>query len=298
MRLPILVFGPLALASCASITAVPLDASGQPDGTVKGIRYFLPKPYILVTELPVTPTPPASTTPTVQDSKGTGPQTGTAATPQASVPTAAATDTSFSASMTSYSIKLVYLPDFSHPMALQENSGLFGNVSLAPSLADGWMLTSLTSANDSGGSAALAAVASLVGGAIGGATTGGVSKAAGEAAQRTHTVSIPSELLGTKTTTTTRTVYATQPSWGRNVLPPGLYEFDLLPLYEQPSAPGNNDARKIQAGAGEIIGLKPVVFFCNEGPEVPVPRRNPTGGSMFDLFQTPCLHPPIDTGSN
>ena len=292
------------LVSCANITAVPLNATGMPDRTVPGIRYYLPRPYILITEIPVPP--PAAPEPATSSSgqaKGGDAKPGTsgdkaAQTSQSSVPTSGATDLSFSAAMTSYSVKLVYLPDYRHPMALQEHSGLFGNVALSPTLADGWMLTSLTSTNDSGGAAALSAVASLVGSAVGGVTTGGASKVAGaslgvppfhsgddvagyvdlskppgsDAGRQPSGTQSPKMIVKT----VTRTIYATQPSWGTNVLPAGLYAFDVDPKQ------------------GELFGLKPVVFFCPAGPEAPVLRNvNATGGAILSLYVTPCEHPKV-----
>ena len=320
MRLPVLALVPLTLTACgASVTAIPLDATGHDDHTVRGIRFYLPKPYILVTELPVSPTaPPAAALAAAPAPKAKGDTTDAKTTdaPQSSIPTAPATDTSFTAAMASYAVKLIYLPDYSHPMALREDSGLFGNVAMTPALQDGWMLTSLSSSNDSGGPAALAAVASLVGSAVGGVATGGASKVASATADKSKNgaelLNEEVRILGLppgpgpapgpaapkpKTIVVTKTIYATQPNWGENVLPAGLYAFDFLPATSDPS-PTDRQGKMLLPGAGRLIGLKPVVFFCAHGPERPTERPDPPppAAGMFDLYETPCTHPNIDRG--
>ena len=208
-------------------------ANGRPDSTTDGIRYYLPKPYVLVTELPVAPPAPQISGGPQQGGGGGGMNNSKDQskdqTPQATTPTAPATDTSFSANMASYSVKLIYLPDYSHPMALQEESGLFGNVALAPNLQDGWMLTSLSSSNDSGGAAALAAVASLIGSAVGGGASGGGTKAVSntkrEAAVQGNAKNSADfhQTGGAETTHTTITqLKPIPPIWGENVLPAGF----------------------------------------------------------------------------
>jgi hypothetical protein len=88
-----------------------------------------------------------------------------------------AADVSFSASTPQYTIRLVYLPDYSHPMAMSMHSGLFGTASFAPALQDGWMLTSLQASGDNKVAETLTAVGSIVS-AIkgGGASTAGSGK--------------------------------------------------------------------------------------------------------------------------
>jgi len=173
------------LTSCAQLTSVPLLPNGAKDTSQEeGIRYYLPRPYLLVAELPIAPagsqdqnlditadTPPARKE-TSGDTSGNSPsknQPQAATTQQqTAAPSAAPADTSFSATMVSYSVKLIYLPDYSRPMALKMSSGLFGTVSAVPALQDGWMLTSLSGSSDS--AAALTALAGLVSGtATGGA---------------------------------------------------------------------------------------------------------------------------------
>jgi hypothetical protein len=195
------------LCSCASIDSVPLTHDGHDAQTMHGVRYYLPKPYLLVTELPVAPNPTnASTTgngaTALAAGKGAagggagggtggaggggntgGNQQGATSQPQTAAPSSSPADTSFSATMAQYAIKIVYLPDFSHPFALQMNAGLFGTASFAPSLQDGWMLTSLNGSSDN--SSMLSAIASMVGGGGSGSGGGGAGKTAtGAAAAR------------------------------------------------------------------------------------------------------------------
>jgi hypothetical protein len=73
--------------------------------------------------------------------------------------------------MASYSVKLVYLPDYSHPMSLQMKSGWFGTTTMAPTLTDGWMLASLNGSADAGTANTISALAALVTG--GGSSSGG-----------------------------------------------------------------------------------------------------------------------------
>src|SRR5258708_3253313 len=55
------------ISRCASVNAVPLRQGGTPPwscflgfGKAGGFRYYMPKPYLLITELPGVPTPPAT----------------------------------------------------------------------------------------------------------------------------------------------------------------------------------------------------------------------------------------------
>jgi hypothetical protein len=303
-----------ALMACSKVTSIPLN----PDGTenthdqVQGIRYYLPKPYLLITELPAIPAMSDGSSPQPTDGHGadreimrdsapapkdTQQQTTGKDQPQSSTPTAPATDTSFTASMAQYAVKLVYLPDYSHPMALQMRSGLFGTVSMAPTLQDGWMLTSMNGSNDSGGVAALQAIASLVGGAIGAGATGGAKAAAPKPGARTTAVTpreeeypprdknfekygekigqgtvrpptqvelgaTESKSLAQLITGIIKGAYARAANaplpWGDNVLPAGLYAFDYQP-----------------SDGGVLNGLKPLVYFCKDGLSKPADGKTP-----------------------
>lgn len=189
----------MALAGCASVNAVPLSANGERVGTVEGIRYYMPAPYLLVTDLPVSPKDAATDVSTAQTggsgtSRGgtaTG-STGSTSSPKAgggdagtkdqttaAAPAAPSTDTSFQALTSGHLIKLVYLPDLSHPMALQMRTGIFGNAAFAPTLQDGWMLTNLNGSADSGGPQTLQALASILG-SVGSMGVGGAPAVAAQ----------------------------------------------------------------------------------------------------------------------
>ena len=277
----------MCLTSCAEVTAIQVDpvTNKRVEGVAEGIRYYLPKPFLLVTELPVSPqmAPSGQSDSAAAVNGNKQSKANTAQNAQASVPAAAATDTSFAAAMVSYSAKIVYLPDTSHPMALQMHSGLFGTVAMAPTLQDGWMLTSLNGSDKSGGPEALSALASIVGSATGGVATGGASHLAGAATPAGaavadyNTDTTQSDLLRAfegqevsplvrmkveqRMRQTAQSRYSqaalaqAKITWGRNVLPPGLYSLD------------------------EGVP-KAVAFFCNDGVEAAAGNGT-----------TPCLHP-------
>jgi hypothetical protein len=97
--------------------------------------------------------------------------------PASATPPAASStsDLSFAASTPQYSMRLVYLPDYSHPLSMSMHSGLFGTASFAPMLQDGWMLSSLQASGDNKVAETLTAVASIIAATHGGgaAATGG-----------------------------------------------------------------------------------------------------------------------------
>ena len=235
------IFSSSLLPGCASITATPLAADGvnAVPGAQPGFRYYIPRPYLLVAEMPAsksgqggqkkahanddngtsnmgtanigtanigtanigtanigtanvangnlgkpstrapgiengapgaaTPNPGTSTTGQKNGSTGTT----TAADTAGSAP---ATDTSFVATNgTTYIAKLIYLPDYSRPMAVEINSGLLGISKADMTLQDGWMLTSVSANVDNSkmGDVLTAAIQ-----ALSGTATGGASKAA------------------------------------------------------------------------------------------------------------------------
>lgn len=203
-----------SLCACASIDSIPLNADGTAASGVHGVRYYLPKPYLLVTELPSAPNPisktanPGNPAPLAAGGgghgggggggdggggNGGGQQGGNSqgTQPQTAAPSSSPADTSFSATMAQYAVKIVYLPDFSHPYALQMSAGLFGTASFAPSLTDGWMLTSLNGSSDN--SSMLSAIASMVGGggSSGGGGGGGKTAAGAAAAGAAALAAVP-----------------------------------------------------------------------------------------------------------
>jgi hypothetical protein len=229
------------------VKVTPLDSTFKATNQEKGLRYYMPKPYLLVMALPTANTlagasnvPPthvpvsdadatspgggrngsgnaASNSGGGDGTSGNGNQSGAGS--QNSQAMAPVSDTSFAASTPAYSVKIIYLPDYEHPMAMKQSTGIFGSAAMKPVLQDGWMLVSLDASADSGTPAAISALASIAGQIVGGGA-GAAAKGA-----------------------------AAAPSGGPKlksaVLPPGLYSL------------GGKD------------GVKPVVFFTDEGPKPP-----------------------------
>ncbi len=179
------------VAGCASVTAVPVDpATGQAkkDGA-HGIPYFLPRPYLLVTEVPVD-------TPAVPTDKGDGKGGGAAdkgagidkkpaATDDGSGTAPSPTsDQSFGMFTKQYGVKLIYLPDYEHPMVLRQRAG-FGSTTLKPTLQNGWMMTALDSSADSKTAETLASIGTILSATHGGGSggTGGQKDKSGGAAE-------------------------------------------------------------------------------------------------------------------
>jgi hypothetical protein len=96
---------------------------------------------------------------------------------QPSQPSNATADVSFTASGPQYMMKLVYLPDYQHPMGITGKTGLWGTSSFQPTLVDGWMLTSLNASADAKTAETLTALGSIVSSVAGGGA-GGAAKAA------------------------------------------------------------------------------------------------------------------------
>jgi hypothetical protein len=195
-----------AASSCASVTAVPVDPltwKAKMDAP-EGIPYYLPRPYLLVTEVPVETPPPKA-----QQEEGKGgaaakaaPGKGTSA--DKSAPPAddamkkatpapddgsgtspsPASDQSFGMFTKQYGVKLIYLPDYEHPMLLRQRAGI-GSTTLKPTLQNGWMLTALDSSADSKTAETLASIGSLVSATHGGGSggTGGSKSGGGEEAK-------------------------------------------------------------------------------------------------------------------
>lgn len=176
----------IGLTGCASVDVTPLNKDfTEAKGQAKGLYYYMPKPYLLVMELPavnssatsdkvgsntVIHVEPSGDPLGTEDANSPGGGGGGGGENQQSTNTAQSTlnganapvsDTSFAATTAQYTVKLIYLPDYDHPMAMTETTGLFGTAEMKPVLQDGWMLTSLDASTDNGTSAALAALAGL-----------------------------------------------------------------------------------------------------------------------------------------
>ena len=218
----------IIISGCAQVSVHALTPDGYATSKAEGMRYYMPKAYLLVMRIPATtaktttggagsadgnvggPTiPPSHIGPpapgTTPPAAPTGSSTDTSKSPTtSSIPT---TDTSFQASSDTYVAKLIYLPDKTEPMAVSASPGIFGTVSIGASLQDGWMLTSLQGSSDAKVAETLTAVASLVSAAYG----GGAPKAA------TESKPAPGSLHGSQGT-------PAQPAESE-LLSAGLYDF-------------------------------------------------------------------------
>lgn len=244
----------LPLATCAKVSVNALSYDGTPlASAVEGVRYYDAHPYLIVAQLPVDP--PATAPKSADDANQRGatshsnketsnqeragkPTTTTttgnktAPTPAdapATAPGGGTSDTGFAASTRQYSIKLIYLPDYSRPYAISESPGLFGTTSMKPQLQNGWMLVSLDAAGDSKVSETLAAIASLIPAAF------GVGAGPKPASTPSGTPS-PNRNLG---------VGEGVPD---NILPPGLYKLEYNKF-------------------GNLVGLRRVTGFCSDTGE-------------------------------
>lgn len=201
------------LSGCASVSFTQLTPDLRSKaGTPNGAVYYLPKPYLLITQLPYTPTAGGPVTsqardpapPPKKDAKGGGDgwpvgygsnQNGVAsnqavrggADDKASggdgPALATGSDQSFGGSSEGYLVKVIYLPDMSRPMSVAVRPG-FGTASLKPTFQNGWMLTGFDASADSKTAEILTALAPLLtaykmpGKAAATAATGGGSPAA------------------------------------------------------------------------------------------------------------------------
>jgi hypothetical protein len=278
------------LLGCAGVTVRQLTPDMTSTTGPRGLVYYMPTPYLLVAELPPTATvgqstnsPPPST-PSVQNPRNRslpkaaappyssehGPAfqaPGAAAKPKTGKPDststadgtaspAPASDTSFGGNTPQYVMKLVYLPDKTRPMAMNESTGLFGTSSMKPALQDGWMLTSLDASADSKTAETLTALGSIAGAVAGGAA-GGAPKAKSLASApgggQTSTQEIPLDLAG----------YFVP---GHFILRPGLYKFE----YDKD---------------GALTNLKPVTFFTGCGA---IKADNPSALSSAESSEPDC----------
>jgi hypothetical protein len=239
-----LVMGAGVLASCARISDIPLESDGVTPipGAAPGIRHYLARPYLLVVELPASaantgnpsgtaprdvPPPPGFHAP--PPGAGPGPGTGSTQNPgsqtqkqapanndSSNTPQSPPDNTSFVANTGTYWVKVIYIPDYSHPMALTMDTGLFGLASANISLQNGVILTSasLNVDNTKAGDVATALIQAV-------ATMG-----AGAAPKAPSTP--------TKGATPPGAAPGVSPPV--NVLRPGLYAFDFRPGISRVSA--------------------------------------------------------------
>jgi hypothetical protein len=235
LRAPLCLGVLILLTGCAGVTVTPLDANGKvAKDQGAGLRYYMPRPYLLVVQLPATATKTDSSNgdngQVEMDAVPSGDKSKTNTDAAASSPSSAPiSDTSFMAATPQYQVKLVYLPDLEHPMAMSSSTGLFGTSTMTPTLQDGWMLTSLNANADSKMSETLTALASIAGSVAGGGS-GAAAKAAKNTVSSTQFVSPQ---------------FTSQGKLVNPVLRPGLYRFEY-------------DTN------GVLTGLKAVAFFDAE----------------------------------
>jgi hypothetical protein len=133
-----------------------------------------------------------------------------------------------------YIAKLIYLPDYSRPMAVELNTGLVGISKVDLTLQDGWMLT-YVSANADNSKMADVLTAAIQ--AISTSASGGATKAASKAASGTVGAAAPTQGKGAAP---------------RNpALRPGLYAFDY------------------NYGMSRVSGICAVSFFDSNGIMTP-----------------------------
>ncbi len=183
------------LAACSRVRVVPLHPGTYERNcdAQEGIRYFLPKPSLLVTEGPASaqgtrqPEAPArsadqsklstdvedlskdaeklaaeATKPPADSTKPPGDSTRTPS-PGPSTPATGKLNTILGPTgPTNYTITLRYLPDYSQPMAIYVPWGLGGSATFNPTLQDGWMLTSMNATSDTKTSETITALAAMV----------------------------------------------------------------------------------------------------------------------------------------
>lgn len=195
--------------ACASVTVTPL----APDGTAlknkaEGLRYYLPKPYLLVTELPSetmsTPGPSTDARSASQLPPPQNPATPPQFTPpggdggekkdDASASGAPSTNTSYAASTSRYVLKLIYLPDLEHPMSIRARAGL-GTAQMKPTLQDGWMLTALDASADAKTAEILTSIAGIIGAVKGGGGDKAGAPGGGPSATRDCELCYPETVL-------------------------------------------------------------------------------------------------------
>jgi hypothetical protein len=248
MREIVTLFLSLPLAACASVSVIPLDYDGHPKtDEAPGMRYYMPKPYLLVTQIPHDQWPPSKPEPVVGAGGGGGggggggngssDKTPSDQTKSATASPSPSSDLSYQLGNNTYSLKLIYLPDMSKTMAINIVPGIFGTSSAQPTLQDGWMLTSMQASSDN--TKALDSLTTLATALMGGGGGGG----------------------GTKSTTpkvgATANGGVTDPS-----LPPGLYEF----RYDE---------------YGHLVGLCAVSLFTNVWPSPRHPNYGPIHNTGF-----------------
>jgi hypothetical protein len=142
---------------------VPSGSHSDPTGDrVEGFRYYLPKPYLLVTNMTVLPTPGASTTPK-PESKATAPS---GETPDQQKPKDQEKSKGTEQPVKEGSVitaQLIWLPDLKRQYAISVRGGRTGSFKGALQLANGWMLVGVNEEFDTKTAETLSAFTGFLG---------------------------------------------------------------------------------------------------------------------------------------
>ena len=128
------------------------------ESTAPGFRYYLPKPYLLVTNMNVAADTGTSSSPKPSDT--TPPKT-TSESHEKEV-SAPLTDLDQSAG-TVMTVKIIWLPDTSAPYSVTIAGAKLGSFKGGLQLTNGWMLTNVNEESDAKVAETMSAFASLVG---------------------------------------------------------------------------------------------------------------------------------------
>jgi hypothetical protein len=139
---------------------------GSSNLNAPGFRYFLPRPYLLITNMAVAPAPattpanPTTPKPTGGGTGGTGGAGGSTGDKDAGANPPGATSQTAVSTVT---LQLIWLPDFDQEYAISIKGGRTGTFNGGIQLSNGWMLTGVNEQNDSGTAQTLTAVSGFLG---------------------------------------------------------------------------------------------------------------------------------------
>lgn len=181
------VFLVLFLCGCATTPySVPLSKAAREETPGKGIPYYLPHPYLVVTKNLNFVVPEKTESKSNQNTESTSGQntanqssgknsssdkSGSSGKNNASAAENAASDNS---GKDSYSMQVVYLPDYSQKYALYYNRGV-GKYDSTVTLVDGWKMTGLNTSSDTKTAEIIQAIGSSVKDIASGAAAAGAT---------------------------------------------------------------------------------------------------------------------------
>jgi hypothetical protein len=161
-RCPLIVLFSLCISGCAGHFVV---KPTTPDSAISGFRYYLPAPYLLVTNTKLVEEGPA-TSKQQPTSSGGSPENGS--TPDGShAKSEQMGGTSPSAqSIAPVTVALIWLPDTERPYSITSSGGAIGTFKGGFQLTNGWMLTNVSEESDAKVAETLTAVSGLIGSAL------------------------------------------------------------------------------------------------------------------------------------